>query len=108
MQLPCHATYVKLQTSPQPTPTANPSPPPTYPPTHPLQGQSVVPPAEAQVIFSTVPLWSLAFAFLLLGGEPMSQYTLVGGAAVVAAGLIASRKPTDPAAESDKAAGKQA
>lgn len=52
----------------------------------------MVPPAEAQVIFSTVPLWSVAFAFLLLGGEPLSQYTLVGGAAVVAAGLIASRK----------------
>ena len=54
------------------------------------KGQAVVPPAEAQVIFSTVPLWSVAFAFLLLGGEPMSEKTWVGGAALVAAGLIAS------------------
>ena len=68
-----------------------------------VQGQAVVPPAEAQVIFSTVPLWSVAFAFLLLGGEPMSEKTWIGGAAVVVAGLIASRKPqadaTAPAEE---------
>lgn len=56
------------------------------------KGQSVVPPAEAQIIFSSMPLWSVAFAFLLLGGEPMSEKTVVGGAAVVAAGFIASRK----------------
>lgn len=78
------------------------------PPTHPLitQGQSVVPPADAQVIFSTTPLWSLAFAFLLLGGEPMSSWTVAGGAAVVAAGVIASRKEGRPAA--DDKSGKQA
>lgn len=69
----------------------------------PAQGQSVVPPAEAQVIFSTVPLWSIAFAYLLLGGEPMSEKTLVGGAAVVAAGIIASRK--DGAEEGGKPPG---
>jgi drug/metabolite transporter (DMT)-like permease len=56
------------------------------------KGQSVVPPADAQVIFSTTPLWSVAFAFLLLGGEPLSSYTVAGGAAVVAAGVVASRK----------------
>ncbi|PSC75670.1 Drug Metabolite transporter superfamily [Micractinium conductrix] len=59
------------------------------------KGQSVVPPAEAQVIFSSVPLWSIAFAFLLLGGEPLTTTTLVGGAAVVAAGIVASRKVDD-------------
>lgn len=47
---------------------------------------------QAQIIFSSMPLWSVAFAFLLLGGEPMSEKTVVGGAAVVAAGFIASRK----------------
>lgn len=63
-----------------------------------------MPPADAQVIFSSVPLWSIAFAFLLLGGEPMSQWTFVGGAAVVGAGLIASRKPQPPAAADEKQA----
>ena len=96
------------------------------------KGQSTVPPAEAQVgppvaslrqrvrqaprawrahqlrlpsvqvMFSTLPLWSIAFAFLLLGGEPMSEKTLVGGAAVVAAGFIASRKePVDKASKQE-------
>ena len=80
------------------------SPRTTPPPAPPLQGQAVVPPAEAQVIFSTVPLWSVAFAFLLLGGEPMSEKTWIGGAAVVAAGLIASRKPQ---ADATTAAGEE-
>ncbi|KAL4445384.1 hypothetical protein ABPG77_011209 [Micractinium sp. CCAP 211/92] len=63
------------------------------------KGQSVVPPADAQVIFSTMPLWSIAFAFPLLGGEPLSEKTLLGGAAVVAAGFIASSKPPAEPAE---------
>ena len=67
----------------------------------------MVPPADAQVIFSTTPLWSVAFAFLLLGGEPMSGWTLAGGAGVVAAGIIASRKEAPPPAADGKA-GKQA
>ena len=79
--------------------------PPPLPPCRPLQGQAVVPPAEAQVIFSTVPLWSVAFAFLLLGGEPMSEKTWIGGAAVVAAGLIASRKPQPDAAVPEEEGG---
>ena len=58
------------------------------------QGQSTVPPADAQIIFSTVPLWSAAFAWLLLGGEVMGEYTWVGGAAILAAGVIASQ-PAD-------------
>lgn len=67
----------------------------------------MVPPADAQVIFSTTPLWSVAFAFLLLGGEPMSSYTVAGGAAVVAAGVIASRKEESTAGAAGKS-GKQA
>lgn len=55
------------------------------------QGQSTVAPADAQIIFSTVPAWSAAFAWLLLGGEVMGQFTWVGGAAVLAAGVIASQ-----------------
>ncbi len=68
----------------------------------------MVPPADAQVIFSTTPLWSLAFAFLLLGGEPMSSYTVAGGAAVVVAGVIASRKEGEGGKTSDNKSGKQA
>ncbi len=63
----------------------------------------MVPPADAQVIFSTMPLWSIAFAFPLLGGEPLSEKTLLGGAAVVAAGFIASSKP--PAEPAEQAPG---
>lgn len=83
-----------------PSALPRPCPHPCLPP----QGQSVVPPADAQVIFSTMPLWSIAFAFLLLGGEPLSEYTVVGGAAVVAAGIIASRKDGEPAREAGKEA----
>lgn len=68
------------------------------------KGQSVVSPAEAQVIFSSTPLWSVAFAVLLLGGEPMSWKTIVGGLAVVAAGLVASRKSEADAPPTDAAA----
>lgn len=55
-----------------------------------MQGQKDVPPAEAQVIFSSVPLWSAAFAWLLLGGEQLGPLTWVGGSTLVAAGLVAS------------------
>ena len=54
------------------------------------QGQSTVPASEAQVIFSTTPLWSVAFAWVLLGGEPISERTWIGGTAVLLAGLLAS------------------
>lgn len=52
-----------------------------------------MPPAEAQVIFSSVPLWSAGFAWLLLGGEELGPLTWVGGGALVAAGLVASTAP---------------
>lgn len=55
------------------------------------RGQAIVPAAEAQVIFSSTPLWSAAAAWVMLGGEPVSEKTWVGGLAIVVAGLVASR-----------------
>lgn len=60
-----------------------------------VKGQAAVPPAEAQVIFSSVPLWSAGFAWVLLGGEQLGPLTWVGGGVVVAAGLVASLPPSD-------------
>jgi len=45
------------------------------------QGQSSVPAAQSQVIFSSLPLWSALFAALLMQNENMG----------VVAGLVASR-----------------
>lgn len=55
-----------------------------------LQGQKTVAPAQAQVIFSSKPLWSAGLAWFLLGGEELGPMTWVGGATLVVAGLIAS------------------
>ena len=69
-----------------------------------MQGQKHVAPAEAQVIFSSKPLWAAAIAWVLLGGEELGPLTWVGGSALVVAGLIAStgqeaQASTDPAAK---------
>ena len=60
-----------------------------------LQGQSLVPPTAAQIVFCSVPLWSALLAAALLPGEAIGRATLLGGAVVAAAGLVASL----PAAE---------
>ncbi len=49
-----------------------------------------MPPGEAQVIFSTTPLWAAAFSWLLLGGGQLGGLTWAGGASIVVAGLLAS------------------
>lgn len=58
-----------------------------------VQGQSRVPPAQAQVLYSTTPLWSALLAWLLLSNseEAMSAVGWSGGLALVAASLVASR-----------------
>ncbi|KAK9824226.1 hypothetical protein WJX72_008663 [[Myrmecia] bisecta] len=56
------------------------------------KGQTTVPAAQSQVIYSSMPLWSALFAYLLLSGETMGPSGWVGGAAIVTAGLVASRK----------------
>ena len=54
------------------------------------QGQSSVPAAQSQVIFSSLPLWSALFAVLLLN-ETLGPLGWAGGLSIVGAGLIASR-----------------
>ena len=56
------------------------------------QGQKRVPAAQAQIIFSSLPLWSALFAVLLLQGERMGGFGWAGGLLIVCAGLIASRQ----------------
>lgn len=55
-----------------------------------IKGQSMVGPTEAQVVFSTVPLWSGLLAAWLLPGEQVGHLTWVGGLCMVVAGLIAA------------------
>lgn len=57
-----------------------------------VQGQKRVPAAEAQIIFSSLPLWSAVFAAVLLEGERMGAVGWAGGLLIVSAGIVASRK----------------
>eukprot|EP00884_Botryococcus_braunii_P002767 jgi/Botrbrau1/12491/Bobra.0169s0038.1 len=52
-------------------------------------GQSHVPSAQAQVIYSTTPLWSALFAGLLIPGESLGWLGWSGGLTIVAAGFYA-------------------
>lgn len=56
------------------------------------QGQSKVPAPQAQIIFSSLPLWSAFFAAVLAQGDSMGPSGWAGGFLILAAGLIASRK----------------
>lgn len=53
-------------------------------------GQSRVGAAQAQVIYSSTPLWSAIFANMLIGTERMSQWGWAGGALIMVAGLVAA------------------
>ena len=55
-----------------------------------VKGQRSVSPTTAQVIFSSVPLWSVALAAAALHDERAGPLTWAGGAAVVAAGLVSA------------------
>jgi drug/metabolite transporter (DMT)-like permease len=53
-----------------------------------------VPASQAQIIFSSLPLWSALFAAMLLQqGERMGLLGWCGGLSILAAGLLASRRP---------------
>lgn len=65
----------------------------------PSQGQSLVSPTAAQIVFCSVPLWSAVLAAAALPGETVGPVTLAGGAVVVAAGLMAALPPPRPAVE---------
>lgn len=58
------------------------------------KGQQGVPASEAVVIFATQPLWASGLAALLLG-ESFGPRGLGGGALIIAATLLASRKSDD-------------
>jgi drug/metabolite transporter (DMT)-like permease len=60
-----------------------------------MQGLKDVPPAEAQVIFSSMPLWAAGLTWLLLGGEELGALAWAGGASIVAAGILASTAPSE-------------
>ncbi|KAL0024507.1 hypothetical protein WJX77_010938 [Trebouxia sp. C0004] len=55
------------------------------------QGQAVVPSAQSQVIYSTVPLWSALLAFKFMPEETMGAIGYAGGAVVILAGVLATR-----------------
>lgn len=55
-----------------------------------LQGQTLVSPTAAQIVFCTVPVWSALLAAAELPGEAVGPVTLAGGAVVAAAGVVAS------------------
>ncbi len=56
-----------------------------------MQGQAVVPSAQSQVIYSTVPLWSALLAFKFMPEETMGTIGYAGGAVVILAGVLATR-----------------
>ena len=49
------------------------------------------PPSQAQVYYSSTPIWSALLAMLLLKGEAMGPLGWLGGVGIVVAGLLASR-----------------
>lgn len=53
-----------------------------------VKGQSMVGPTDAQIVFSTVPLWSALLAAWFLPGEQVGPLSWAGGALMVLAGLI--------------------
>ncbi|KAJ9533472.1 hypothetical protein QJQ45_026533 [Haematococcus lacustris] len=64
-------------------------------------GQKNVPPAQAQVIYSTTPLWAAAFAFLALDAsdEAMGGIAWAGAAVMLASSLLTALSPPEsPAA----------
>lgn len=67
-------------------------PPP--PPTHSLQGQGLIAPTPARVIFASSPLFSAVISYYLLPGELVGKMTWVGGSMIAAAGLAAALIPS--------------
>jgi drug/metabolite transporter (DMT)-like permease len=55
-----------------------------------VKGQSMVSPTDAQIIFTSVPLWSAIIASIFLPDERIGTLTWIGGAGLVIAGLIAT------------------
>lgn len=60
------------------------------------RGQASVSPTSAQAIYATTPLWSAMLSAALLREEVGGPLTWAGGAAVVAAGLLAAAAERQP------------
>lgn len=56
-----------------------------------LQGQSKVPSSQAQIFYSSTPIWSAIIAMLVLREEGMGSLGWLGGFGILAAGLVAGR-----------------
>jgi drug/metabolite transporter (DMT)-like permease len=50
----------------------------------------MVTPTDAQIVFSTVPLWSALLAVVVLPEEVVGPFAWAGGFGMLVAGLIAS------------------
>lgn len=59
-----------------------------------VKGQSLVSATEAQLVFSTVPLWSAIIAAIILPNEHLGPLTWLGGAMMIVAGLVSSKSKT--------------
>ena len=57
-----------------------------------VKGQSMVTATEAQLVFSTVPLWSAVLAALTLPNEHLGPLTCLGAAMMVLAGVVSTKK----------------
>uniref|UniRef100_A0A061R8Z7 Drug metabolite transporter superfamily n=1 Tax=Tetraselmis sp. GSL018 TaxID=582737 RepID=A0A061R8Z7_9CHLO len=55
-------------------------------------GQSSVSPSQAQIIFSSVPLWSALLAVVVLHEQPMGFIGWAGGAFIVAGGIFVTNR----------------
>ncbi|KAK9806623.1 hypothetical protein WJX73_001020 [Symbiochloris irregularis] len=59
-----------------------------------VQGQREVPPAQAQVLYATVPLWAALVSYVALSGdERLGPFGWLGGVTITVASLVASRAP---------------
>jgi drug/metabolite transporter (DMT)-like permease len=55
-----------------------------------VKGQSLVTATEAQLVFSTVPLWSAIIAAGVLPNEHLGPLTWLGGGLMIVAGYIST------------------
>jgi len=55
-----------------------------------VKGQSMVSATDAQIVFSTVPLWSAVLAWVILPDEHIGSLTVFGGALMMVAGGVSA------------------
>lgn len=67
-----------------------------------VKGQAMVSPTDAQIVFSTVPLWSALLAAVALPDEVVGPLAWAGGFGMLLAGLIAALDGTSTGAPAAK------